>query len=82
MTVIIWKSYVYAAVEETNIGAILAVMNTTELIVKMRPEKIQARTGFKPITSAIPVQRSTNWINKLTRSWLLCWLQINSPSGK
>ena len=42
----------YAAVEETNIGAILAVMNTTELIVKMRPEKIQARTGFKPITSA------------------------------
>ena len=50
----------YTAVEETNIGAILAVMNTTELIVKMRPEKIQARTGFKPITSAIPVQRSTN----------------------
>ena len=39
MTVIIWKSYVYAAVEETNIGAKLAVMTTTELIVKIRPEK-------------------------------------------
>ena len=39
MTVIIWKSYVYAAVEVTDIGAILAVMNTTELIVKIRPEK-------------------------------------------
>ena len=47
----------YAAVEETNIGAILAVMNTAELIVKMRPEKIQVRTGFKPITSAIPDTR-------------------------
>ena len=39
MTVNIWKPYVYAAVEETNIGATLAVMNTTELIVKIRPEK-------------------------------------------
>ena len=27
------------AVEETNIEAILAVMNTTELVVKIRPEK-------------------------------------------
>ena len=36
-------------------------MNTTELVVEMRPEKkIQARTGFEPMTSAIPVQRYTN----------------------
>ena len=27
-------------------------------------KKIQACTGFEPMTSAIPVQRSTNWANK------------------
>ena len=32
----------------TYIEAILAVMNTTELIVEIRPEKNQARTGSKP----------------------------------
>ena len=26
-------------------------MNTTELVVKIRPKKIQARTGFAPMTS-------------------------------
>ena len=32
-------------------------MNTTELVVEIRPEKkIQARTGFEPMTSAISVQ--------------------------
>ena len=36
-------------------------MNTTELVVKIRPEKqIQARTGFEPLTFAIPVQTATN----------------------
>ena len=39
------------AVEETNIETILAVMNTTELVVKIRPAKIQARIGFEPMTS-------------------------------
>ena len=40
----------------------LAAKNTTEQVVEIRPEKnfFQARTGFKPMTSAIPVQRSTN----------------------
>ena len=37
--------------------AILTAMNTTELVVEMRPEKkIQARTGFEPMTSAILLQ--------------------------
>ena len=40
MAVNMWKSYVCTAVEETNIESILAVMNTTELVVEMRPEKI------------------------------------------
>ena len=39
MAVNMWKSYVCTAVEETNIESILAVMNTTELVVEMRPEK-------------------------------------------
>ena len=29
-------------------------------------KKIHACTGFEPMTSAIPVQRSTNWANKPT----------------
>ena len=32
----------------TYIEAILAVMNTTELIVEIRPEKNQASTGSEP----------------------------------
>ena len=45
-------------------------MNTTELVVEMRPEKkIQAHTGFEGMTFAIPVQCSTNWANKPTGSW-------------
>ena len=43
-----------------SMKAIFAVMNTTSAVVKIRPEKIQACTGFEPMTSAIPVQRSTN----------------------
>ena len=34
MAVNIWKSYMSTAVEETNIEAILAAMNTTELVVE------------------------------------------------
>ena len=63
----------------TNKEAILAVMNTTELVVKLRPEKIQVRTGFQPTTFTIRVQRSTNWANRLTGS---CWLQINHLTGE
>ena len=37
-------------------------------------KKIQACTGFEPMTSAIPVQRSTNWANKPTGSWSWCWV--------
>ena len=59
-----------------------AVMNTTELVVEMRPDEIQARTGLKPMTSAIPLQRSTNWANKPTGSWSLCWFQINPWSDE
>ena len=39
MAVNIWKSYMCTAVKETNIELILAVMNTTELVVEIGPEK-------------------------------------------
>ena len=41
-------------------------------------KKIQACTGFESMTSAIPVQFSTNWANKPAGSWSLCWFIISS----
>ena len=41
-----------------RIKEILAAINTTKLVVEIRPEKIKVRTGFEPMTSAIPVQHS------------------------
>ena len=59
--------------------AIFAIVNTAWAVVKMRPEKkVQVCTGFEPMTSAIPAHCSTNWANKPTGSWSLCWYQINS----
>ena len=61
----IWKSYMYTAVKK-RIKEILAAMNTTELVVEIRPgKKIQARTGFEFVTSAIPVQCSTSCVSSL-----------------
>ena len=39
-------------------------MNTNALVVEIRPEKkkIQACTGFKPMTSEVPVQRSGHYV--------------------
>ena len=39
---------------------IIAVIDATFVIAKRKSEKIQACTGFEPLTSAIPMQRSTN----------------------
>ena len=50
------KPCMCTVVEEMDIEVILTVMDTTELVVEIRPEKIEAPTG--PITSAIPVQHS------------------------
>ena len=44
-----------------NLIAIFAVVNITWAGVKTRPQKIQACTGFEPMTSAIPVQCFTNY---------------------
>ena len=38
-------------------------------------KKIQVFTGFESMTSVIPVQCFTNWANKPTVSWSLCWFR-------
>ena len=45
-TVNIRKSYKSTAVEETNIEAILAVMNTTELVVRIKPDFLSVKPGL------------------------------------
>ena len=42
----------------TNMKAILVVMNTTKLVVKIRPEKF--RTGFEPMTSGFKTRTGLN----------------------
>ena len=58
---------------EIDMKAVFAVM-------KIRPEKkkksLKSCTGFELSTFAIPVQCSSHWANKPTRSWLLCWFLI------
>ena len=45
------ENHICALRLKKRIQAILAVMNTTELVVEIKPEKkIQASTGFEPIT--------------------------------
>ena len=39
---------------------IIAVINTTYAVVKRKPEKIRPVQDSNPMTSVIPVQRSTN----------------------
>ena len=74
----IWKSYMRTAGWRIIIWKeIIAVLDTTFAVVERKPEKIQACTGFEPLTSAIPVQRSTNWANKPTGSRSLNWFVIN-----
>ena len=41
-----------------NVRATFAVVNTTYAVVKIRPEK--ENSGIEPMTSAIPVQGSSN----------------------
>ena len=46
---------------QSNFLKIIAVIYATYAVAKRKPEKkIQACTGFEPLTSAILVQRSTN----------------------
>ena len=46
MTEDVWKSYMWTAVEEMNMEAILAGINTTLVVVKIRPEKNSGPYGI------------------------------------
>ena len=46
MTEDVWKSYMWTAVEETNMEAILAGINSTLVVVKIRPEKNSGPYGI------------------------------------
>ena len=62
----IWKSYTRTAGLRVIWKKIIAVVDATFAVAKRKPEKkIQACTGFGPLTFAIPVQFSTIWANKL-----------------
>ena len=73
----IWKSYIWTANKDMNESDPHSNVDYLSSTENKAWKKIQACTGFEPMTSAIPVQRSTNWANKPTGSWSLCWFQIN-----
>ena len=55
----------------------MAVIDATFAVVKRKAEKIQACTGFEPLTSAIPVQCFIDGGNKPTGSRSLNWFVLN-----
>ena len=70
----IWKSYIWTADNDVNESDPRS--NLHYLIGSSENKawkKIQACTGFEPMTSAIPVQRSTNWANKPIGSVSWSW---------
>ena len=74
----IWKFHIFALRWRDKIRRSSQLRTLLRRVVVNRTwKKFQARTGFEPMTSAIPVQRSTNWANKPTGSWSMNWVQIN-----
>ena len=69
----IWKSYIWTAdkdVNESDPRSNVHYLGSSEN--KAWKKKIQACTGFEPMTSASPVQRSINWANKPTVVLFVC----------
>ena len=73
MAVNMWKSYVCTAVEETNIESILAVMNTTELVVKWGLKKIQARKIRKKVDKLKETEMYEANESKLYTWYIFLW---------
>ena len=69
----IWKSYIWNTDKDVNESEPRTNVHYSGSSENKAWKKIQACTGFEPMTSAIPVQRSTNWANKPTGSWLWSW---------
>ena len=66
----VW-TYIWTVDELLNGRKILAVFSQLRQLRKESLKKIQAWTGIEPMTSAMPVQCSTNWA-KPTGSWSYC----------
>ena len=49
MTVNIWKSFMWTEIEEMNMEAIITVMSTTLVVVKVRPEKNAVNCDWRNI---------------------------------
>ena len=71
----IWKSYLGTEGWRIKWKKTIAVNRCNFCSSKGKPKKIQACTGFEPLTSVILVQCSTNWANNPTgcRSELVCY---------
>ena len=67
----IWKSYIWTADNDVNESDPRSDVHYLGSSENKAWKKIQACTGFEPMTSAILVQHSTNWANKPigSRSW-------------
>ena len=68
-----WKSYIWTADKDVNESDPRSNVHYLGSSENKAWKKIQACTGFEPMSSAIPVQRSSNWANKPTGSWSWCW---------
>ena len=66
----IWKSYIWTADKDVNESD---PRSDVHYLGSSENKAWKACTGFEPMTSAIPVQRSTNWANKPTGSWSWWW---------
>ena len=60
----IWKSYIWTADKDVNESDPRSNEHYLSSSENKTWKKIPACTGFEPMTSAIPEQRSTNWVNK------------------
>ena len=67
----IWKSYIWTADKDMNESDPRSDVHYLGSSENKAWKKFQACTGFEPMTSAIPVQRSTNWANKPNSQILL-----------
>ena len=72
LTVNIWKLYVHCSWRSDPRSYEHYWTNSWSKAWKI----FQARSGFEPMTFAIPLQRSTNWANMPNGSWSMFWVQI------
>ena len=63
------KIFFLTAKKDVKTWRIIAVMYTTWASLKIEPKTKLALKGFEPMTSAIPMQCSTNWGIKPSGNW-------------